>query len=82
MITVEIEVPVIGKQYDFRIDEDALLFRVREEIVGMICQKEQCCLSGSLNRLVMWNAESKRKLEPTKSVQENGLLAGSRLLLI
>lgn len=82
MITVEIEVPVTGKQYDFRIDEDVPLFRVKEEIVEMICQKEQCGLSGSPDRLVMWNAKNQRKTDQVKSARENGLLTGSRLLLL
>lgn len=82
MITVEIEVPVTGKKYDFRIDENVPLFQVKEEIVEMICQKEQCNLSGNPDRLMMWNGENRKQLEQEMSAQESGLLTGSRLLLL
>ena len=33
MIIVEIEVPVMGKRYDFQMDEDVSLHEVKKEIV-------------------------------------------------
>lgn len=82
MIIVDIEVPVMGKRYDFQIDEHVPLYEVKEEISEMICQKEQCPLSGNKDRILLWNAQNGRKLELERTAQENGLLTGSRILLI
>lgn len=82
MIIVDIEVPVMGKRYDFQIDECVPLCEVKEEVVEMICQKEQCRLFGEENRLLMWNAQSGKRLDQAQSAQENGLMTGSRILLV
>lgn len=82
MITVEIEVPMMGKQYDFRIDEDVPLCGVKTEITEMICQKEQCTVLGNVERLLMWNAQNHMQLMQDRSAQENGLRTGSRILLV
>ena len=82
MIIVDIEVPVMGKQYDVQIDEYVPLDEVKAEIVEIICQKEQCELKGEADRLLLWDAHTGRKMDLGKSARENGLLTGSRLLLL
>ena len=55
MIILEVEIPIMGKRYDFQIDEYVPLGEVKKEITDMICRKEQCplqeirtdCLCGS-----------------------------------
>lgn len=72
---------MMGKQYDFQIDENVSLAEVKSEIVEMVCQKEQCFFEGEEDKLLMWNAQSGEKLVQEKSAKENRLLTGSRILL-
>ncbi len=81
MIVVEIEVPVMGKRYDFQVDEYVPLYEVKEEIAEMICRKEQCAKQGSLQRLMLWTHEG-RELLQEQSALENGLRTGSRVMLV
>ncbi|MDD2980437.1 MAG: hypothetical protein PHN80_10735 [Hespellia sp.] len=82
MILVDIDVPMMGIKYDFQMEETALLTDVIEEVRDMICQKEQCFLSGDGGRLLLWNMENGQKLSPERTVSENHLLTGSHLMLI
>lgn len=82
MIIIEIEVPMMGKQYDFQIDENIPLYNVKEEIMEIICQQEQCKNTGNKQRLLMWNLQNGSPLKQENSARENGLMTGSRILLV
>lgn len=82
MIIVDIDVPAIGKKYDFQIDENVALCEVKEEIVEMICRKEQCMLIGDENQLVLWNAQNGQMLRENRTAWEIGLVTGSKILLV
>ena len=55
MIILEVEIPIMGKRYDFQIDEHVPLCEVKKEIAEMICRKNSApfrgirtdCLSGN-----------------------------------
>ena len=81
MIIVEIEVPIMGKRYDFQIDEDVPLYEVKDEVAEMICRKEQCRLQGDLRRMIIWTPDG-RALRRECTARENGLRTGSRILLV
>lgn len=81
MIIVEIEVPVMGKRYDFQMDEDVSLHEVKKEIVEMICRKEQCPLKGDLNRLQIWSPDG-HEIRQEYPARENALRTGSRIMLV
>lgn len=81
MIIIEVEVPIMGKRYDFQIDENVPLSEVKEEIADMICSKEQCLLEGSLHRMLAWMQDG-RQLSQERTAQENGLRTGSRIILV
>lgn len=82
MIIVEVEVPMMDKQYDFQIDGEIPLKEVKSEIIAMICQKEQCLMEGDAEMLFLWDAQSKVRLSEEKTAVENGLLTGSRILML
>lgn len=82
MIIVDVDVPVTGKKYDFQIDENVPLSDVKEEIVEMICRKEQCMLVGDEGRLLLWNAQNGQMLLEDKTAWEIGLVTGSKILLV
>ncbi|GAA0793291.1 hypothetical protein GCM10008910_08010 [Faecalicatena orotica] len=82
MIIIEIEVPMMGKLYDFQIDENVPLSEVMDEAAEMICQKEQCPVQGDIRRMLMWNAQNRVQLAKERTAAENGLWTGSRILLV
>lgn len=82
MIIIEVEVPMMGKQYDFQIDENVPLSEVMEEAAEMICQKEQCPVQGDTRRMLMWNAQNHVQLLKEQTASENGLRTGSRILMV
>lgn len=81
MIIVEIEVPIMGKRYDFQIDENVSLYEVKKEIVEMICRKEQCPIKGNLSRLMVWHQDG-HELKQEYSARENGLRTGSQIIIV
>lgn len=81
MMILEVEIPIIGKRYDFQIDGNVPLCEVKEEIVEMICRKEQCPLKGDLNRLLIWRPDG-RRLGQELSARECGLRTGDQILLV
>ncbi len=81
MIIVEIEVPMMGKRYDFQIDEMVPLYEVKEEVAEMICRKEQCLVKGDVQRLLIWT-RSGRELSQEYSAQENGLRTGDQIIMV
>ncbi|MDO4617064.1 MAG: EsaB/YukD family protein [Lachnospiraceae bacterium] len=81
MIIIEIEVPMIGKKYDFQIDEALPLREVKQELVDLICRKEQFALQGDQNRLLLWSRDG-RLLDDGRSSAANGLRTGDSLLLV
>ena len=42
MIMADVYVPSIGRQYDFSLDEQAVIAQLIPEIAEVICQKENC----------------------------------------
>ena len=82
MLTVEIDVPIMGKRYDFRIDENVPLYEIKTELAEMICQKEQCILEGEAGGLTLWDARRALQLTEKDTAAGNGLRTGSRILLI
>lgn len=81
MIIVEIEVPMLGKCYDFQMDENVKLYEIKEEITEFICQKEQCIFEGEKERLFLWNMQKGMLAEEGYTPWEEGLVTGSRLML-
>lgn len=81
VIIVEIEVPMMGKRYDFQIDETVLLYEVKEEVAEIICRKEQCPIKGDVQKLLIWTRDG-RELLQEYSARENGLRTGDQIMLV
>ena len=81
MIILEVEVPILGKKYDFQIDEETPLGEVKEEITELICRKEQCTLNGETGRLLLYLPDGKR-LNQALSARECALFTGDSVILV
>ena len=81
MIIIKVEVPIMGQEYDFQIDETVPIYEVQEEITEMICSRQQCRLDGMEHRLILWDRKRNLMLRREGSARDNGLETGSELLL-
>jgi hypothetical protein len=82
MILVDVTVPSVEKTYDFNLDENAQISLVMEEIVGMICQKEQCEMIGNKENLLLCQYGGQVILNKQSTLKECGVTNGYRLLLV
>lgn len=82
MIMVDVYVPSVDREYDFEIDENAPISLVIEEISAMVCQKEQCVLSGDPKELMLCDRETQNILKPGYSLKECHVGVGAKLILV
>ncbi|MFR6171111.1 MAG: hypothetical protein ACLUJN_06185 [Blautia sp.] len=82
MILVDIYVPVLDEVYDFYADENTEAGLFIEEAAEMICQKEQCPLKGKPEDLTLWRCSGRYRIGKGQTLQEAGIKAGERLLLV
>lgn len=82
MKIVEVFVPAVDKVYDFRLAEQASVEELVDEIIEMICQREQCTLAGEAGALSLWRAATNMLLLPNTSLSAYGISNGERLILV
>ena len=82
MILVDIYVPGVNQTYDFSLDETARISLLLEEISGMICQKEQCELKGSVKELLLVSQNKKKILNSELTLSHYHIGQGDRLMLV
>ncbi len=82
MILVDIFAPVINQTYDFSLDENAKISLLLEEISEMICQKEQCKLTGSVRELLLVSQKQQRILNSELTLAHYHVAPGERLIMI
>lgn len=82
MMMVDIYVPGVGQTYDFNVDENAKISLLIEELAGMICQKEQCTLSGNIKELLLVSLTRNRMLNPGLTLLHYKIGQGERLMLV
>lgn len=74
--------PSLDKSYDFKLDEDIVLSVITDEIASIICQKEQCGISGNKRELMLFKPANSHILSMGLSLYENGIKTGDRLVLV
>lgn len=82
MIIAEVFVPSLDKSYEFKLNEDVAVWTVIDEISSVICQKEQCNISGDKDKLMLFKTDTAQVLSMNLSLYENGIKSGDRLMLI
>ena len=81
VIIVNVDVPMLGKNMDFQIDENATIAEIREALLDTISQSEQIRVIGRRNEVLIWERGSARLLDINQTGYEAGLVSGSVLLL-
>lgn len=82
MVFLEVEVPMLGQVYDFKVEKKAKVEKVLSNMVIQICQKEGCILKGEQEKILLWDTEQKQILPGDWTMEECGIKTGLRLLLI
>ncbi len=82
MILVDIYVPSVDKTYDFQLNEQIPVSMVIEEISEMIGQKEHAALKGNAADLTLCSYVSRTVLNRGKTLEQEGIITGNRLLLV
>ena len=82
MILVDIYVPSVDKTYDFQLNEQIPVSMVIEEIGEMIGQKEHATLKGNASDLTLCSYVSRTVLNREKTLEQEGIVTGNRLLLV
>ena len=82
MVMVNIDVPVMGKSYDFQIEENVPLSDIVYQVRDTICLQEQCGIWGDGHDLTLWDAERKVRLSLDRTAGEYGIRTGMHLILV
>ena len=78
MVMVNIDVPVMGKSYDFQIEENVPLSDIVYQVRDTICLQEQCGIWGDGHDLTLREA----RLSLDRTAGEYGIRTGMRLILV
>jgi uncharacterized ubiquitin-like protein YukD len=82
LILVDINVPVVGKTYDFQLDENAYIYDLLEEISEMIATSEQMEMVRTDSQMMLCSYESHRILPQDMTLSECGIKTGNRLIFV
>lgn len=82
MIMVDIEVPSLGRKYQFSVEEHVSVDTLIAELAEVICQKEQCSLKGEVEKLCLCSGEQKRILKRHATLDQQEVVSADWLLLV
>lgn len=81
MILVDIEFPANGQKYDFRLDENAYIANIIDEIGEIMFYGEESN-SQNIKDLLLCDYTHYRILSPTLTLKQCGIGSGARLTLL
>ena len=82
MILVDIYVPIIDKSFDFRVNENADISNLIEEVGEIIAQKEGFKAVESFDNLFLFDSEKNQSIDRNSTLRTLGIEAGAQLVLI
>lgn len=82
MILVNVIFAETDQEYDFKVDEQASVEQVTEEMAAMIAEKEHDSLSKEPGLFFLCDPETAQILSPMTSLEMNGVTSGKTLLLV
>nr|WP_300167682.1 EsaB/YukD family protein [uncultured Flavonifractor sp.] len=82
MITVEVIVPVLNQNYDFRLDEAAKISSLLEEMLEMLCRKEKRHVPESFDSFSLGYVDGGILLHRDASLRDYQISNGAQLILI
>lgn len=82
MILVDVKFPELDKTIDFHLDEDARCWDIVEEIATMAARSCGREFSLSDNAVMLYSMDTQRSLNLNRTLRENGVRSGERLLFV
>ena len=82
MVLVDLELPALGRLYQFKLNETVPIDQLKEEIVEMICQKEQSRFIGEPEQLMLCSKMQETVLNPKKTLSELQIKEADKLILV
>ena len=82
MILVDIYIPSMDQTVDFNLDEDVPVSSLAEEIGEMIAQSSQSMGVEHSAGLLLCSVDRQCILDGSRTLRENGVRNGSRLLIV
>lgn len=84
MILVDVYVPALHATYDFQIDEHSPVSAVRDEIAEILRRKagDPPETEDGSEGFVLCCPDMQRVLDPSRTVLENGIRNGTRLMIV
>ncbi len=80
MILVDIHVPMLDRVYDFELDEDSKVEMLIEDILVLITEQEHLACKNNKD-ICLYALGKESVLEAEKSLRQQGICAGDRLIL-
>lgn len=80
MILVDIQVPVLDQVYDFELDEGTEVEMLKEDILALISEQEHAACKNS-KEMLLYSLRQEHILEGSRSLKQQGIIAGDRLIL-
>lgn len=81
MILTEVYVPALNSRYDFKLDENTYIAYVLDELGSIMLPPSEAYEKG-IQELLLCSYETRRILSPDRTLKEEGVGNGSRLMLI
>ncbi|GFI03672.1 MAG: hypothetical protein HFI44_14255 [Lachnospiraceae bacterium] len=81
MILVDLQAPVFDRIYDFELDEQLKAEELLKDILILIGEEETCRQSKEVG-MALYAARQERILDPHRTLQQQGVRDGDRLILI
>ena len=82
MILVDIYIPAVDETYDFMLDENVETEKIIDEITGMITKKMKSGSIGHASEFLLYSMVTEKMLDRRKSLQQNGVQDGTKLMLV
>ena len=82
LITVEVKVPSLDAVYDFRLEEDVLVDDLMKEMNDILIKKTKSAISEKNQNFFLCSIDRQAILNPRRTLRQNGIGEGSRLLLV
>lgn len=82
MILVDVRFPELDKTVDFHLDENARGWDIVEEIATMSARSFGRQYDAGTNAVFLYSVETRQALDLNRSLRENGVHSGDRLLFI
>lgn len=82
ILLVEVYAPAYDKSYDMRVEEQASIRQLMEEMTVLIGQKERNHMAGELEKLCLCSIERGEMLSREQCLQDYGIGNGYQFVLI